>query len=127
MANPQQPEIARSRRTEGLAPDSVETHVQAEKRAPSGEGPSGPIPEDNLPGHHPEVEQDKPPIERFMARARTAGSRVRPSGRDDRRAPDAPSGAKDESASDDEHPLVRLAGLGPRAAGNLLKKVRDRL
>ena len=126
MANPQQPEIARSRRTEGLAPDSVETHVQAEKRAPSAEGPSGPVPEDNLPGHHPDVEQDKPPIERFLARARSAGSGVRPSGRTDR-GPDAPSGAKDESASDDEHPLVRLAGLGPRAAGNFLQKLRDRL
>ena len=126
MANPQQPEIARSRRTEGLAPDSVETHVQAERRAPAGDGPSGPIPEDNLPGHHPAVEQDKPPIERFRARLRTAGSGVRPSGRTDR-GPDAPGGAQSETGSDDEHPLVRLAGLGPRAAGSFLQMLRDRL
>ena len=126
MANPQQPEIARSRRTEGLAPDSVETHVQAEQRAPAGSGTTGPIPEDNLPGHHPPVEQDKPPIERFAARARTAGSKVRPSGRTDR-GPDAPDGAQPESRPEDEHPLVRLAGLGPRAAGNFLQKLRDRL
>ena len=126
MANPQQPELARSRRTEGLAPDSVETHVQAERRAASGEGSTGPIPEANMPGHHPAVEQDKPPIERFRARLRTAGSAVRPSGRTDR-APDAPDGAQPETGSDDEHPLVRLAGLGPRAAGSVLQKLRDRL
>jgi hypothetical protein len=27
---------------------------------PVDKGPSGPVPEANRPGHHPEVEQDKP-------------------------------------------------------------------
>ncbi len=30
------------------------------RRDQQDEGPQGPVPEDNQPGHHPEVEQDKP-------------------------------------------------------------------
>ncbi len=50
MAKPQQTELARS----GLG-------ATADTLAP--------VPEDNLPGHHPEHEQDKP-VERYVARAR---------------------------------------------------------
>ena len=125
MPNPQQPELARSRKSADLTDAGIPSTVEVQPDL-RGDGPSGPVPEDNLPGHHPAVEQDKPPIERFRARARTAGSALRPSGRKDR-GPGAPGGAQTESGSDDEHPLVRLAGLGPRAAGNLLQKLRDRL
>jgi hypothetical protein len=30
--------------------------------SPEGNDPLGPVPEDNLPGHHPEVEQDQPDL-----------------------------------------------------------------
>ena len=125
MPNPQQPELARSRKTGNLTDAGIPSAIEVQPDL-RGDGPVGPVPEENLPGHHPAVDQDKPPIERFLARARTAGSRLRPSGRDDR-GPDAPGGAQDESRPNGEHPLVRLAGLGPRAASNLLQKLRNRL
>jgi hypothetical protein len=69
MGEPQQPELHRS----GLSavdPDSARAHQQVEPHITPGpgEGP-GPVPEDNRPGHHPAVEQDKP-VEQFVARAR---------------------------------------------------------
>jgi hypothetical protein len=58
MSTPQQPEIARSMRSEVTA--EVASKVKAETLAVDDPGSGGPIPEDNLPGHHPEKEQDKP-------------------------------------------------------------------
>lgn len=56
MSTPQQPDLARSGRS-AAEPKSAKAHADL----PPGEtGPAGPVPEDNLPGHHPEVEQDKP-------------------------------------------------------------------
>jgi hypothetical protein len=59
MTNPQQPELARSRKG-ATSDDSIKSRVAGVKADKSGPGPMGPIPEDNQPGHHPEVEQDKP-------------------------------------------------------------------
>ena len=57
MSNPQQPEIRRSGRGE-----VVEDAVKSRHGGPTDEsGDSGPVPEDNQPGHHPQSEQDKPP------------------------------------------------------------------
>lgn len=58
MSTPQQPEIARSMRSEVTA--EVASKVKAETLPVDAPGGGGPIPEDNLPGHHPEKEQDKP-------------------------------------------------------------------
>jgi hypothetical protein len=58
MSIPQQPEIARSRRSEVTA--EVASKVKAGTSLPEGDTATGPIPEENLPGHHPPVEQDKP-------------------------------------------------------------------
>jgi hypothetical protein len=58
MSTPQQPEIARSMRSEVTA--EVASKVKAETLPVEAPGVTGPIPEDNLPGHHPEKEQDKP-------------------------------------------------------------------
>ena len=56
MTTPQQPELARSRRSEA-DPASAKTRTGG----PTTEkGRTGPVPDDNLPGHHPEHEQDKP-------------------------------------------------------------------
>jgi hypothetical protein len=59
MTKPQQPEIARSGRGE-VDPNAVKT--RHDEDLPSGSGNTGPIPEDNLPGHHPDKEQDKPDL-----------------------------------------------------------------
>jgi hypothetical protein len=56
MSNPQQPEIRRSGRGE-VVQDAVKTR----NGGPTDEsGRTGPVPPDNQPGHHPDVEQDKP-------------------------------------------------------------------
>jgi hypothetical protein len=58
MSTPQQPELARSLRSPAT-PDHVKGRITADSLPDEGAG-GGPIPEDNLPGHHPPVEQDKP-------------------------------------------------------------------
>ncbi len=67
MSNPQQPELARSRKTPHQDPDSVAGTV-----SPGGpldpEGPAGPVPPENQPGHHPSEEQDKPDLDAFAER-----------------------------------------------------------
>ncbi len=58
MSNPQQPEIRRSGRGE-IVQDAVKTR----HGGPTDEsGETGPVPEDNEPGHHPEADQDKPQV-----------------------------------------------------------------
>lgn len=56
MAKPQQPELARSGRG---ATDPASAKATAAPSTPPITD-AGPIPEDNQPGHHPPVEQDKP-------------------------------------------------------------------
>lgn len=68
MTKPQQTEIARSGRGE-VDPNAAKTrHGGPTDETP----PTGAIPEENLPGHHPDEEQDKPsgPPPRPKARAR---------------------------------------------------------
>ena len=56
MTKPQQPELRRS----GLgSTDQDSAKIRAEDELDAS-GPSGAVPPDNQPGHHPEVEQDKP-------------------------------------------------------------------
>jgi hypothetical protein len=69
MARPQQPELARSAKTD-LDPDHIETGLQGQK-APSTGGETGPVPADNQPGHHPRKEQDKPDLDAFAAKLGT--------------------------------------------------------
>ncbi|HET9770016.1 MAG TPA: hypothetical protein VFS16_03935 [Acidimicrobiia bacterium] len=66
MGRPQQPELARSAKTD-LDPDHVETGLQGQK-APATGGETGPVPADNQPGHHPAKEQDKPDLDAFAAK-----------------------------------------------------------
>jgi hypothetical protein len=58
MSKPQQPELHRS----GLGPtDPASAKAAAEVGgAGADSGSTGPVPEANRPGHHPEHEQDKP-------------------------------------------------------------------
>jgi translation initiation factor IF-2 len=69
MSRPQQPELARSAKTD-LDPDHVETGLQGQKKPVSG-GETGPVPSENQPGHHPPEEQDKPDLDAFAARLGT--------------------------------------------------------
>ncbi len=58
MTKPQQPELRRS----GLgSTDQDSAKVRAEESLDA-DAPRGPVPPDNQPGHHPEVEQDKPDL-----------------------------------------------------------------
>jgi hypothetical protein len=76
MSEPQQPEIARARRgavSEAAAKTKatrVSVAAAASKPAPA------PVPEENLPGHHPEVDQDKPvgPPSRVGTRAEASAA-----------------------------------------------------
>jgi hypothetical protein len=85
MARPQQPELARSAKTD-LDPDHVETGLQGQK-APTAGGETGPVPPENQPGHHPPTEQDKPDLDAFAARLGT-----------DPKAPTATSARKSAAA-----------------------------
>jgi hypothetical protein len=67
MSNPQQPELARSRKTPAQDQDAVAGVIEGQ-RQPTTEGPSGPMPADNQPGHHPAEEQDKPDLNAFAAK-----------------------------------------------------------
>lgn len=70
MAKPQQPELRRSGFTAPLDPDSVESELEAREHPGTRGGPEGTVPEDNLPGHHPDEEQDKPSGEEFVEKAK---------------------------------------------------------
>lgn len=56
MSNPQDPNIRRSERGETVQ-DSVKTRHGGDVDE---SGNTGPVPDENEPGHQPEVDQDKP-------------------------------------------------------------------
>lgn len=70
MSNPQQPELARSRKTPAQDQDAV-AGVLDGQRDVGADAPRGPVPPENQPGHHPAEEQDKPPIDKFAAKLGT--------------------------------------------------------
>lgn len=124
MANPQQPELARSRRTPALDPDATEA-VLTGQDLPAVDGPRGPIPVDNLPGHHPEHEQDKPDGDAFLAKmhqlAEEAKAEPEPEAETDavdlRDRPDSPRAER-----------VAAAVTAPlRETAKVLEKLRDKL
>ncbi len=67
MSKPQQPELGRSGHTPVTEGQHAGEVIQGEGQ-PGDQGPSGPVPEDNQPGHHPDQEQDQPDLERFRER-----------------------------------------------------------
>jgi hypothetical protein len=70
MPNPQQPELARSRKTPALDEDAAPGVLEGQQGLGS-DAPRGPVPPENQPGHHPAEEQDKPPIDKFAAKLGT--------------------------------------------------------
>lgn len=67
MPKPQQPELRRSE-LQGFDPDAPVHFLPPESQGTEESG--GPIPVDNLPGHHPEQEQDKPSGDDFVAKVK---------------------------------------------------------
>ena len=70
MSNPQQPELARSRKTPAQDQDAV-AGVLDGQRDIGADAPRGPVPAENQPGHHPAEEQDKPDVDAFAAKLGT--------------------------------------------------------
>ena len=70
MSNPQQPELARSRKTPAQDADAVAGVLDGQRES-GADAPRGPIPPENQPGHHPTEEQDKPPLDKFAAKLGT--------------------------------------------------------
>ena len=67
MARPNSSNLRPSATTPAFESHSPASHVDAHAR-PSARGESGPVPEENSPGHHPEHDQDKPDLDAFAAR-----------------------------------------------------------
>ena len=67
MGKPQQPELGRSGHTQVVEGQHAKEVLEGQEQ-PEPEGSTGPVPEDNRPGHHPDTEQDKPNLERFQNR-----------------------------------------------------------
>ncbi len=147
MANPQQPELARSRKTPALDPDATEAVLTAEG-TPVADRPRGPVPVDNQPGHHPPVEQDKPDADRFVAKVKAVAAsvddgasavEVGPSveattaARSQGAAPMPPVEPPRSPAELDRPPseradaLASLAGAPFKLASDVLQRLRDRI
>jgi hypothetical protein len=67
MGKPQQPELGRSGHTPVVEGQHTKEVIQGQEQ-PEAEGRTGPVPEDNRPGHHPDTEQDKPDLKQFRSR-----------------------------------------------------------
>ena len=67
MGKPQQPELGRSGHTPVVEGQHAREVIQGQEQPGTG-GPTGPVPEDNQPGHHPDQEQDKPDLDKFAER-----------------------------------------------------------
>ena len=84
MVKPQQPELRRSD-LGATSDDSTKVRLTAPSVPSVDGGVGGPIPEDNLPGHHPEQEQDKPSGRDFVAKMHALAQAEEANG------PDAPA------------------------------------
>jgi hypothetical protein len=100
MARPQQPELARSGKTD-LDPDHIGTELEARKPVRPG-GRTGPVPPENQPGHHPSDDQDKPDLDAFAAKLTG----------DDRPADDRPADDRPAAAAPETPPAPRAEPAG---------------
>lgn len=107
MGKPQQPELRRSG-DNAVVPGEPPPGPETPRR---GEGPEGLVPDDNLPGHHPDDEQDKPDLDDFVARAKAVAARAEDDQGGDPED-DAQDGSSDDGRHDDRH-----AGRDTREGG----------
>lgn len=122
MANPQQPELARSRRTPALSPDATETALTAQGDLSNERGP-GAIPEDNLPGHHPEHEQDKPDPEKFLAKMHARAEEAKA----EEAEADVDPAAEERAPSDRAERVAAVVTAPLRNTAKALEKLREKL
>jgi hypothetical protein len=134
MVKPQQPELRRSDR--GATSDDATKERLTAPGIPAVDGMGGRVPEDNLPGHHPAKEQDKPSGQDFVAKMHalaqeaqyeppTAESEVLDLTQID--ADDVHDGPAPSATSDRAERLAHLAGRPFELVGSVLGAVRDRL
>src|SRR5688572_23991652 len=127
MVKPQQPELRRSDR--GATSDDATKERLSAPGIPGVDDAGGPVPEANLPGHHPAQEQDKPSGRDFVAKMHALAQ-------DD--AYEAPSAddevldltqleADDHALSPRAEALAHLAGKPFELVGAALGAVRRRL
>lgn len=135
MVKPQQPELRRSDR--GATSDDATKERLTAPSIPGVDAAGGPVPEANLPGHHPPQEQDKPSGRDFVAKmhalaqeeqyeAPTPESEVLDLTQveaDHVHGGSTPHGAVSERAER----LAHLAGKPFAIAGSVLGAVRDHL
>ena len=116
MGRPQQPELARSGKTD-LDPDHIGTELEARK-APETKGRTGPVPAENQPGHHPADESDKPDLDAFATKlGADAGTGNG----------DPPATAEARSSRSPQEQALALARTGLRLTGRTLGEVQGRL
>lgn len=109
MAKPQQPEIARSGRG-ATDPAAIKSELSVPvKGGPAGD--AGPLPEDNVPGHHPTEEQDRPTGAAFLEKLHEH----------------ATEGEPDSATERWDAPEPTMAGEALRAAAGAVRKVRESL
>jgi len=122
MAKPQQPELARSRRG-SVDASAVKEQLTAPMQGGGAEnGDLGPIPEDQLPGHHPPVEQDKPSGEAFLQKLHEHAADV-PAEPDVQGEPEP----EEQPSSDLADRAADLAAKPFEAVAGVIEKVRDKL
>jgi hypothetical protein len=134
MVKPQQPELRRSDR--GATSDDATKEVLSAPSAPGVDGPGGRIPEANLPGHHPEHEQDKPSGRDFVAKMHALAQEETwtPPDADEEvldltqlEADHVHTGADPGGHSRTGDVLATLAGKPFALVGSVLEAVRERL
>ncbi len=104
MTRPQSNDVRRSGTNPALEPEAAAATRGTHGRSDDGHGA---VPEDNRPGHHPDVEQDRPDPDAFLARARTVAQRT---GTDDTHA----AGGTDGEHAED--PATAMWAADPEAA-----------
>lgn len=125
MSRPQQPEIARSGRTD-VDPEHAAESLEG-RRTPRHKGRTGPVPPENQPGHHPSDEQDKPDLDAFAEKFAADGAAATEAGSAEvetaAAAEDRPTGSG--AGARPEPPYVRYALYPVRLAVHAATWSRD--
>lgn len=124
MSKPQQPELARSGRG-ATDPHAVKTELTAPTQGAGDRELGGPVPAGNLPGHHPDQEQDKPDGAAFVEKMHRLAEEEADEAEAD--VLDLREARQDERPSELADRLASAAGTPFKVAGDALQKVRDRL
>ena len=128
MSNPQQPELARSRKTPAQDPDASAAVVEGQQQLGT-DAPRGPVPPENQPGHRPEQEQDKPDLNAFADRLGIVNeTEAERRAEDGASSTEAPPTAEGQPAGANRGPLVWAGAMATALTllGLLLNRRRRR-